>query len=81
MQKKAQIALIINYMHQHLIIHFSEVVDKAVVKIFTEDNRQIDSFNVENEDFIYYHLPLEKGSYQVKITKQHIESIKSIIVN
>ena len=72
---------IINYMNKHLMIHFSHIVEKAGVEIFSESNKEIDSFSIRNQEFVNYYLPLEKGSYQVKITERDEENIKSIIVN
>jgi len=74
-------SFIINYMNKHLMIHFSHIVEKAGVEIISDDNSEVDSFSIRNQDFINHYLPLEKGNYQVKIIEGDDENIKSIIVN
>jgi hypothetical protein len=64
------------------MIHFSHIVEDAGVEILTESNQEIDSFNIKNQEFVNHYLPLEKGSYQIKITERDKEiNIKSIIIN
>ena len=73
-------SFIINYMNNHLMIHFSSIIEKANVQILNENSLEIKSFRIINQDFANFNLPLEKGNYQVKIVEKNSESLKSIIV-
>lgn len=74
-------SFIINYINQHLMIHFSHIVFKAYVRILTENNQEVESFQIKNQEFANFNVPLEKGNYLVKIVEGKEEIIKSIIVN
>ncbi len=74
-------SFIINYMNHHLMIHFSHIVEKAHVEIIAENNQEIESFTIRNQEFVNFDLPLEKGNYHIKIVEGSEENIKSIIVN
>jgi hypothetical protein len=63
------------------MIHFSHIVFKAYVRILTENNQEVESFQIKNQEFANFNVPLEKGNYLVKIVEGKEEIIKSIIVN
>lgn len=63
------------------MIHFSHIVEDAVIKILNEQNMEIKTFYIKNVDFVNFNLPLEKGNYMIKVVEQEKETIKSIIVN
>lgn len=74
-------SFIISYIHSQLMIHFSYVVDKADVVILNSENVQLNSFLINNQDFVNLKLPLNQGIYHVKVVEQEKETIKTIIVN
>lgn len=74
-------SFIINYINQHLMIHFSHIVEMASVEVIAENSQEVKSFQIKNQEFVNFNMPLEKGNYTVKIVKGKEEIIKSIIVN
>ncbi len=74
-------SFIINYTNKQLMIHFSHIVEKVGVEIIADDNSEVDSFSIDNQEFINYYLPLDKGNYQIKIIEGSNEYVKLIIVN